>query len=84
MLPGVVLFVAGVVGSFGFMWFDRRKQRPAKSWVTALLLLSIPYGLATWWIWSIDDDTLPWHVLGPMGLLVGFMAAHFLLDGTGR
>jgi len=80
VLPGVLLFVAGVAAGLGYRWFDQRKGRSASSWLAIAVALSIPYGLAAWWIWELDDDRFPWDALGPAGLLVGMIVGHFLFD----
>ena len=82
VLPGAVLFVVGVVATLGISWFDRRKDRPIKTWAVAVIVVSIPYGIAAWWVWSIDDDRFPVGVLGSAGLLVGYIVAHFMFDRT--
>jgi xanthine/uracil permease len=82
VLPGAVLFVVGVVATLGISWFDRRKDRSIKTWAVAVMVVSIPYGIAAWWVWSIDDDRAPVGVISSAGLLVGFIVAHFMFDKT--
>jgi hypothetical protein len=80
VLPGVVLFFAGLAAALGSRWFSQRKGRRAASWLVVVLALSTPYGLAAWWLWELDDDRFPWEALGPAGLVVGFIASYFLFD----